>query len=348
MALTPPASDNVSPVTDAQNPATHLTHVGARSTANDATNGLPTTAAPALAHTLVTRAYNLAAEELFRRELLWDMFATKKATRVSHRGATVQFNFVSDLDDNPANAKLQEDYDVLPTPLTAWSTDVTMEEYGKVVTTTALLRGTSMIPVDPIAAERVARNAASTIDRLAFAPLLVAGGINNDGTPGAAPVDVTVPGKPSDTLRKAAQTFREKDVPPFHNGLYIAVLSPAAETALRSEADAAGWRYWQINQEESGGTGNIARGAVGIYEGFEIHVANTPGLAAKGGVFLGWEALAKGFSTAPGFGPNPGVVISPVVDRLRRFASVGWYHLVGYERFRAESTLTGDVGKATP
>ena len=329
------ASDHVSPVSDAQNPATKLTHVGARDAA-----GLPTGTTGV--ESLVTRAYNLAAASQYRRNLLWDMFATNQSSRLSHNGAVVQFNFVNDLDDDPTTAELAEDYDVLPTPLKSWKTELTMKEYGKVVTTTALLRGTSFIPVDPIAAERVGRNAAATIDRLAFAPLILAGGVNNDGSAGAIPVDVTVANKPSDTLRAASQKFKEKDVEPFGGGVFKAVMSPAAENALRKEADAAGWRYWQINQEESGGTGSIANGFVGRYEGFDIYVANTPGLAAKGAVFLGQDGLAKAYSTAPGFSQNPQVIIAPVVDRLKRFASVGWYHLVGYGRFRAEAVLTGD------
>lgn len=333
------ASDNVSPVTASQVPVGKLTHVGAR------TNGLPT--ATESLQSLVTRAYNLAASKVFRRDLIWDTFATVQASRLSHSGAVIQFNFVNDLDDDPANALLVEDYDVLPTPLKSWKTDVTMLEYGKVVTTTALLRGTSMIPVDPEAAERVGRNAASVIDRLAFEPLLLAGGVKNDGTGGSTPVDVTVAAKPSDTLRAAAQKFKENNVTPYANGLYKVIMTPACETALRKEADASGWRYWQIMQEESGGTGDIAAGRVGQYEGFDVHVATTPGLEAVGAVMLGGEALAKGFSAAPGFSQNPGVVVSPPVDKLRRFASIGWYHLVGYSRFRAEAVLTGDLSATT-
>ena len=336
MALTGSSSDHMSPVSDAQVPIGKITAVGPRGS-----DGLPTGSVSV--ESLVTRAYNLAAAKVLRRNLLWDMFATVKASRLSHDGAVVQFNFVNDLDDDPAAALLSEEYDVLPTPLKSWDTDVTMYEYGRAVTTTSLLRGTSMIPVDPEAAERVGRNAGSVIDRLAFNPLLLAGGINNDGTAGAAPVDVTVVNGPSDTLRAASQSFKEKDVAPFANGLYTAIMTPACETALRKEADAAGWRYWQVNQQSAGGSGDIARGAVGEYESFNIIVANTPGLDAVGCVFLGDEALAKAHSAAPGFGPNPGIVVSPVVDKLRRFASVGWYHLVGYERFRAEATLTGDL-----
>lgn len=335
MALTGQSSDHVSPVSDAQNPATHLTRSGS------VAGALPT--GTDNVQSLVTRAYNLAAAQQFRRSLVWDRFATVQASRLSHNGAIVQFNFVNDLDDDPANALIAEDYDVLPTPLKSWKTDVAMREYGKVVTTTALLRGTSMIPVDPVAAERVGRNAGSVIDRAAFAPLIAAGGVNNNGTAGGAPVDVSVPDNPSDTLRAASQKFKENDVAPFSNGMYVAVMTPACETALRKEADAAGWRYWQIGQSPAGGTGEIATGMVGAYEGFQIITANTPGLDAVGAVFLGAEALAKAYSTAPGFSANPQVVVSPVVDRLKRFASVGWYHLVGYSRYRAEAVLTGDL-----
>jgi N4-gp56 family major capsid protein len=337
--LGPNASEHVSPVDKTTGATGHITHVGPR------TNGLPT--GSDAVQSLVTRAYNLAALQTLRRQLVWDRFATVRASNLSHNGAVVQFNFVDDLDDDPTKATLDEDYDVLPTPLKSWPTDVTMREYGRAVTTTALLRGTSMVPVDPIAAERVGRNAGSVIDRLAFAPLIAAGGITNSGAAGGAPVDVSVASSPSDTLRAASQKFKEDDVAPFANGMFTAIMTPACETALRKEADAAGWRYWQINQEEMGGTGDIARGAVGAYEGFNIIVANTPGLEAVGAVFLGNEALAKAYSVAPGFGANPQVVVSPVVDRLKRFASVGWYHLVGYSRFRAEAVLVGDL-TATP
>lgn len=331
------ASDNVSPVTAAQDPTTKLIRSGS------VAGALPT--GTDNIQSLITRAYNLAAFTTYRRSLLWDSFAMKEATSLSHNGAIHQFNFVNDLDDDPTNALLVEDYDVMPTKLTSWSTDIVMREYGKAVTSTRLARGTTMIPVDPVAAERVARSMAGVVDRLAFAPLVVAGGVKNDGTAGEAPEIVTVANKPSDTLRAAIQKFKEANVAPFPDGNYVAVMTPACETALKKEADAAGWRYWQIN--DGGSTGNIAAGYVGQYEQFRIHVSNTPGLSAKGAVFLAPEALAKAYSHAPGFSANPQIVVSPPVDRLKRFASVGWYHLVGYARFRAEAVLTGNLAATT-
>ena len=70
------------------------------------------------------------------------------------------------------------------------------------------------------------------------------------------------------------------------------------------------------------------------------------GLIADGGastcdayqtLVCGRQALAKAFSRAPGFGEDPSGVFGPVTDTLRRFHPVGWYHLVGYGRFREAS-----------
>jgi hypothetical protein len=119
-------------------------------------------------------------------------------------------------------------------------------------------------------------------------------------------------------------------------------MTPANETALRNEADAAGWRYWQVNQDPGGGSGDIARGEVGVYEGFRIFTSTLVS-AGLGAVFTGNEAMVKAYSMAPGFGSDPAVVVAPVVDRLQRFASIGWYFLGGFARFRSEAVLSGDL-----
>jgi hypothetical protein len=83
---------------------------------------------------------------------------------------------------------------------------------------------------------------------------------------------------------------------------------------------------------------SVFMGEVGTYEGVRIVINNH--LTNQGrGYLMGAEALAKAYSTAPGFGPQPKTVVAPVVDKLKRFASVGWYHLVGYSVFRAEALL---------
>lgn len=53
-----------------------------------------------------------------------------------------------------------------------------------------------------------------------------------------------------------------------------------------------------------------------------------------GTLFMGRQALAKGFSVGGGYGEQPVMVDVPVTDALRRFEGMGWKHLVGYSVFR--------------
>lgn len=330
--LTPPAANNVSPLTaDDQNSLTGtfgLNRVGAR------TAGLPT--GTDSLQSLVTTSYNLMAFKNLRRRIAFADAATLRPTNLTHQGAVIQLNLIDDLDDDPTLALLDEQYDVMPSRIKSYKSSIILQEWGRAVTTTALLRGTSMIPVDPIAAERVGRNMAGVFDRRALAVLLAAGGITKAGAAGGVPNTITaITAKPSDALRAISEYFKVQDVEPFANGRYRIVMTPQAETLLRKEAAADGWRYWQ--QEGQGESGSILNGYVGTYEGFDIQVANTPGLGTYQVVAMGNEGLAMGMSTAPGYGA-PSVVVAPVVDRLRRFASVGWYWLGDFARFRAEAT----------
>jgi N4-gp56 family major capsid protein len=181
------ASDNVSPVVAADTPEGKILSVGTRSA------GLPT---GGTLQELITTAYDLT---------VFDQVAVLRPTNLSHNGAVIQLNLVNDLDDDPTTAVLDEDYDVLPTPLTSWKHSVTLFEYGRVVTKTALIRATSMTPLDPIAAERVGRNMAATMDRLLYNTLVASGGISNSGGAGGAVAAVTVSGKPSATLFRSGR-----------------------------------------------------------------------------------------------------------------------------------------------
>lgn len=273
---------------------------------------------------LVTKAYELAAWGALRPNLIFDQLATVRATRQSHRGSSVQFTFIDDLAD--AVTPLAENLDVDSAALASTTVEIGMEEYGNAVTTTALLRGTSMIPFDPIAAERVGWNAAKTVNTLARTAL--------DASTNTIP---TVAGAfSSAVLREGVETLKTNNARPFNGGNYVAVITPKQETALKAEADAAGWR-WVVGNGPGGGN-SIYQGEVGTYEGVRI-IVNNAMTDANTGYMLGAEALAKGFSSAPGFGPNPRVIVSPVVDKLRRFASVGWHHLVGYGIFRDDCLL---------
>lgn len=296
----------------------------------------------------VTKAYDLAIYPQLRPQLIFDQFATVRATRLTHRGGSVRFSFVNDIADQ--TTPLLENIDVDSVSMTSKALSVSMNEYGTAVTTTALLRGTSMVPIDPLVAERVGYNAGKSIDRLAKVALDVASVTYDDSTSTAVQeIGGSATYLNSYLLQEGVSLLEEANVRPFNGEAYVLVVSPKQAQHLKAENTNQGWRY-VTSRNEGVGMNSIYRGEIGMYEGVRIIVNNNLG-ASTTGYLMGAEALAKVHSDAPGFGPNPRVVVSPVVDKLRRFASVGWYHLVGYNVFRPEALIrvktTGNLKPAS-
>lgn len=286
----------------------------------------------------VTKAYDLAVYPSLRPELIFDQFATVRASNTTHRGGSVRFSFVDDIAEQ--TTPLLENIDVDSVTLSSKALTVSMREYGTAVTNTALIRGTSMIAMDPLIAERVGYNAGISVDTLARTALDSTSVTYDDastasvGSVGNATGPLT-----GSHLREGVARLRAANVRPLRGGMYVAVISPYQAQHIMSDTTDTGWR-WQVGYAGGQGTaGNsVFMGEVGTYEGVRIVINNHLGTQGKG-YLMGAEALAKAYSTAPGFGPQPGTVVAPVVDKLKRFASVGWYHLVGYNVFRAEALL---------
>lgn len=286
----------------------------------------------------VTKAYDLAVYPALRPELIFDQFATVRASNTTHRGGSVRFSFVNDIAEQ--TTPLLENIDVDSVTLSSKALTVTMREYGTAVTNTALIRGTSMIAMDPLIAERVGYNAGLSIDTLARTALDATSVTYDDATTGTVgSIGNAASGLSGDFLREGVALLRAANVRPLRGGNYVAVISPYQAQQLMSESTDTGFR-WMVGYAGGSGTeGNsIFQGEVGTYEGVRLVVNNHLTNQGKG-YLMGAEALAKAYSTAPGFGPDPKTVVSPVVDKLRRFASVGWYHLVGYSIFRTEALL---------
>lgn len=286
----------------------------------------------------VTKAYDLAVYPSLRPELIFDQFATVRASNTTHRGGSVRFSFVADIAENIT--PLLENIDVDSVTLSSKALTISMREYGTAVTNTALLRGTSMIAMDPLIAERVGYNAGLSVDTLARTALDALTVTYDDATTGSigSVGDVAAP-LSGDALRDGVATLRSNNVRPLRGGNYVAVISPFQAQQLMSDTTDTGFRWMVGYAGGMGQAGNsVFMGEVGTYEGVRLVVNNH--ITNQGrGYLMGAEALAKAYSTAPGFGPQPGTVIAPVVDKLKRFASVGWYHLVGYSVFRTEALL---------
>jgi N4-gp56 family major capsid protein len=286
----------------------------------------------------VTKAYDLAVYPALRPELIFDQFATVRASNTTHRGGSVRFSFVNDIAEQ--TTPLLENIDVDSVTLSSKALTVTMREYGTAVTNTALIRGTSMIAMDPLIAERVGYNAGLSIDTLARTALDATSVTYDDGSTGSVgSVGNAASGLSGDFLREGVAILRAANVRPLRGGNYVAVISPYQAQQLMSDTTDTGFR-WMVGYAGGQGTaGNsVFMGEVGTYEGVRLVVNNHLTNQGKG-YLMGAEALAKAYSTAPGFGADPKTVVSPVVDKLRRFASVGWYHLVGYSVFRTEALL---------
>jgi N4-gp56 family major capsid protein len=280
-----------------------------------------------------TLAYDKLARTPLRSKLVHEQFATVQSTNQSHDGASVQFNFVGDLTLS-TTALADEISDAPQEALSDTGVTVTMLEYGRVVARSRKVRGTSMVAIDPIAAERVGRAAGVVHDELAR--LALAATANQYGTTGGL-TDLS-----SNVLRKASASLKAADVDPFVGDYYVAIIHPDQEYDLRIEADAAGWRYYAANQNPSGdGASGIMRGSVGMYEGFNILVSSRTGKSGTGattdytGLVFGAEALAKAYSHVEGFGPYATTVFAPPVDNLSRVMRVGYYWLGGYAILRA-------------
>lgn len=295
---------------------------------------MPGTNATGTAQSLLdTTAYNLAVYYAFRASAIFDSFAEVRATRQSHRGASVVFTSVNDMAVN--DDELDEYLDVAAVPLTDAQVPVALTEFGRATVSTAKLRGTSFIEFDPTAANRLAYNAARSIDLRAQKQLLAntAGQMTGLGTTLTTAV-----------VQEAFARLQDANVPTFPDGFYRAVVTPRQAKALRAESDLGAWRAPHIY---GGNSNRIYRAEVGEYEGFRF-ITNTSiqqvtdalgvGAHANPAFFIGREALAKAYSLAAGFGPYPVVRPGPVVDKLWRFRPMGWYWLGNYKFFRPESS----------
>lgn len=288
-------------------------------------------------------AYDLRAFYALRPELYFDGVATVKPTAQAMNGTTVTFTITTDM--SAATTTLSESTDVSAVALSDSQVTLTLAEYGNAAITTALLRGTTFIPYDPVVANTVGFNAGLSLDTIAR-DVLKAG--SNVLYSGQAVGRTTV--IPTDTLaaqdvRKAVAFLRRGFVQPF-NGYYAAFIHPDVSVDLRN---ATGTNTWSDPHAYSD-PADIWNGEIGVYSGvrfietprapiFADAGSSTTNTDVYGTLFLGQEALAKAHSMSDGNGPLPTIVPGPVTDHLRRFVPMGWYWLGAYGIFRQAALL---------
>lgn len=287
-----------------------------------------------------TTAFEQLAYFALRSQPMFEMVADVKSTNQSHPGSAVQFNIYNDL--SQATSALTETSDVTAVALGDSTVTVTLAEYGNAVTTTAKLRGTSFLNVDADAANIIGYNMGNSIDKIVQSVLV--GGTNvlygGDATATAelAAGDTIT----ASLIRKSVANLRGDSAPTMDGGVYVGFIHPDVSFDLREDTAVTDIIQYQIRQDGSG----VRMGSIGTFGGVDFIETPRIDLVADAGasnvdqyntVICGKQALAKAHSRGAGFGENPSVVFGPVTDSLRRFQTVGWYHLVGYSRFREAS-----------
>lgn len=304
----------------------------------------------------VTTAYEQLAYFALRPQLYFNNCADIKPTRQSHPGSTVQFNIHTDL--APAVTPLGETTDPDAVAVSDSTVTLSLNEYGNAAITSARVRGFSFLIVSSNVANVIGFNAGLSFDCLARNPL-VAGTNVAFGNLGAGPrntLAATNSLKATDTRRAVARlaSANVQDI----NGYYRGYMAPEVAVDFREETGTAGWRdphtYSQPEQIWNGETGVFER--VVWIETPRLTAANLatgqggPGGFVDGGaaggasgnfdvfpvLIMGQQALAKTWSSMVS-APMPQIVLGAVVDKLQRFAPVGWYWLGGFGRFREAS-----------
>jgi N4-gp56 family major capsid protein len=284
-----------------------------------------------------TTAYDQMAYYAYRPELYFDHMADVQPTNQSHVGASVVFSIQNDL--AVASTPLSETVDVTPATLSDSQVTVSLAEYGNTVTTTALVRGTSYLDLDPIVANVIGYNAGISIDTVARNVVQAGTNVFYSGAATSRATVTTAMTLSGNDVRKAKAKLRGANVPTI-GGAYMAVIHPDVAYDFTGATGGANFRDPHTYSQPD----EIWTGEIGMFEGFRFVEAPRAPLFADSGspgtvdvyrtLFMGRQALAKAYSTVDGNGANPRVIPGPVVDSLRRFVPMGWFWLGGYSIFR--------------
>lgn len=283
-------------------------------------------------------AFNLLAYYALRPELYFDAVATVKPTQQSFNGAAVTFTIQSDL--SAATTTLSESTDVSAVAMADSQVTLTLLEKGNAVLTTAAIRGTSFIPLDPVVANVIGYNAGLSLDTIAGATLQAGTNVIYSG--GAAgrttliPTNVLV----GNDIRNAVAALRRSNVQPI-GGYYVGYIHPDVSYDMRGDSGLAGWLSPKVYSEPD----DIWTGEIGVFNSvrfietprapiFADAGSSTTNTDVYGTIIVGQEALAKAHSMSDGNGPLPTIVPGPVTDHLRRFVPMGWYWFGAYGVFR--------------
>jgi len=301
-------------------------------------------------------AYDRLAYFALRPELYFDAAADVQPTAQSMPGASVTFTIVNDL---PISASaLTESQDVNTVALSDSQVTLTLAEYGNAVLTTAKLRGTSFVDIDPVVANVVGYNAGVSIDTIARAALDSGTNVMFGSGLGASSVQSSITARgsvaTSSTLgsvdiRVARARLRSQNVPTF-GGMYIGYVHPDTVADIQGETFSGlnnmGWRAPHTYSQP----GEIWTGEMGAFEGVRwIETPRAPiyegaGAAGAQSAFAGTVSVGSLTGTFTGAAPTIGATLTAGTATLQGTNTVTY---VNGNQFTFSSTVGAPTAAGT-
>jgi N4-gp56 family major capsid protein len=306
---------------------------------------------PGLSDNTVKTMYDFAINKVYRETPMYRAWVDKRPEQVNGPGQTIQMQKQQYFDSTSVNAAktpLNEENDVdsqkLPATLTV---DLTVNEYGMAVTRTKKLKYFSFADVDQIAARTVGAHMADVMDEL-VQDVMVTGTqiLRAQGRSSVGTVTATDYIRGTD-VRKATTWLRANKVPAFGGDFYAGGIHPHVLHDLREESGSGSWR---VPNEYGTDQSKIWTGEFGEFEGVRF-VTNTRNRTGTDGAssakvyrtfILGREAVAEKVVE------EPNTVIGPVIDKLQRFRTIGWYGVLGWALYRNESLIVFQSASSVP
>jgi len=306
---------------------------------------------PGLGDNTIKIAYDMAINMVYRETPMYREWVDKRPEHVTMPGQTIQLQkqqFFDVAAVTAAKTPLNEEQDVdstkLPPTLTV---DLTVNEYGAAITRTKKLTYFSFADVDQVAARTVGAHQADVLDEL-VQDVLVQGTqiIRAQGRAATNLITATDYIRATD-IRKAHTWLNANKVPEFGGGFYAGGIHPHILHDLREETGSGSWR---VPNEYGTNQTKIWTGEFGEFEGVRF-VTNTRTRSALDGAssgkvyrtfILGREAIAEKVVE------EPNTVLGPVVDKLQRFRTIGWYGVLGWALYRNESLVILQSASSVP
>jgi len=279
---------------------------------------------------LVQTAYDQYVRMALRSIPVMRSLADVKPVQQAMPGSSVVFSIYSDLAQ--ATSTLTETTDVSSIALgNPNQVTVTLNEYGSAVTTTKKLNLTSFNDVDSALADIIAYNAADSIDAVVAAVLTGGSNVIYAGTATTTNTITSAMTISTSDIRQAVVELRTNKALPRIGELYAAYLHPRQSADLRAESGTGGFQELTKYVERT----PFTAGAVGVLEGaFIVETPRVPFAANSGSVNVYKAVVAGREALAEAMGQNISTVIGPEIDALRRFRTIGWYYMGGFNRLR--------------